>query len=121
VNAELPRPISEIEATLIREALAVAPLPEAHAAMLENLSNLQVVYRCPCGCGSVSFAIPEGRETKLTRVADAQGKTSTGEMVGFMVRATPEQVAHIEVYWHHTEGAPLPEPGSLEPWRGRTV
>jgi hypothetical protein len=83
--------------------------------MLEGLSQLQVVHRCPCGCASISFTVPEDSNQKLLRVADAEGFTSQGESVGFLVQATAMQVAHVEVYWHHTAGAPLPVLGSLRP------
>jgi hypothetical protein len=113
MSSELPRPISAREATPVREAFAVAPTAAARPAMLDNLEDLHVTYRCPCGCASVSFGATLDPESVLVRVADARGTTEQGEEVGFLVQGFGDRVAHVEVYWHHAAGAPLPLPGTL--------
>ena len=121
MSSALPRPITEVEVALIREAFGVAATSDARPEMLSSLSQLQVIHCCPCGCASVSFAISNEAEHSLMRVADALGTTPQGESVGFMVRATSSQVAHIEVYWHHSGAAPLPVLGSLKSYAAATA
>lgn len=112
-----PRPISSAELQVLQTVLTRAPTPDTPSVMADALSNLIVYSKCDCGCASVGF-LPEGTpasaNTKL--VADGLGLSPDNEQVGIIVYGSLGQIVELELYWHHSEGAPLPKPETIVPW-----
>jgi hypothetical protein len=116
VEALQPRPISEVEALLIRRALEKAPMSDISMPPADSIDRLNVVCRCICGCASVGF-VGDAEEGNLgaTRLADAEGLEPSGRWVGLIIWGTPSQVTSLEVYG--MDHAQLPSPDSLGPYR----
>ena len=112
-----PRPISTAELRVLQTVLSRAPTADTPSVAGETLSGLTVHSKCDCGCASVGF-LPEGTSananTKL--IADGLGLSPDNEQVGIIVYGSPGQIVELELYWHHTEGAPLPKPETIVPW-----
>lgn len=112
-----PRPISAAELRVLQTVLTRASTTDTPSVSAEILSNLIVYSKCDCGCASVGF-LPEGTSananTKL--VADGLGLSPDNEQVGVIVYGSPGQIVELELYWHLTEGAPLPRPETIVPW-----
>ena len=109
-----PRPLTQHEIDIVREALKVALVPSLATAPPFSPESMRVVCRCPCGCASVGF-VPEDKEVALnaTLLADADASTPTGQPVGVIIWGTPDKVTGLEVHWWLAEGAPLPTAGTL--------
>lgn len=112
-----PRPISPAELQVLQTVLTRAPTAETPSIAGEALSSLMVYSKCDCGCASVGFLpkeTPANANTKL--IADGLGLSADNNQVGVIVYGSPGQVVELEVYWHYTDGAPLPRPETIAPW-----
>ena len=115
-----PRPISEHEAAVIKQALLRAPfnpaLPDAFTAvpneLFEDIEALSVVAECDCGCCSVDFQNAARTEQQVT---EAVGLLSGGERVDIIVWANGESISRLEIVGHLGKGE-LPDPETICSW-----
>ena len=110
------RPLTTQEEQLVRWLINSVGQEENY---LPQVSRLRVVTRCTCGCPSVDFAL-DGRLSKLHGpadiIADAEGRTPEGALVGVILRVREGELSDLEVY--STDGFTstfsLPSPGQLK-------
>jgi hypothetical protein len=91
------RPIGTHEVDVIRAALERAAVAPVSALMSHELSHLEVVGRCDCGCASVDF-VASPCDRRSTVVADATGRTPRGGQVGVIVWGRSDAVTGLEIY-----------------------
>jgi len=106
------RPISEIEAAIVRQVLhraAVAPISEE---TVRSIEALKVKGICECGCRSVEFDAPEGIEQRL---ADGAGFLDSGDRVDILIWARNGHIASLEIVDHQGAGE-LPKPETVSSW-----
>lgn len=107
--AERLRFVSQVEADVIRAALARCPTPEFSDALLATIDSLEVVGRCSCGCDTVDFRGLDWSEPP-TLVADGVGTIAGGHDVGILIFANAQRVVCLEVYGFDDRPARLPAP-----------
>jgi hypothetical protein len=111
------RPLTLEEQTLLRWLLAHGL--EGAELYLDQIPRARVVSRCSCGCPSVDLAL-DGRLSKRvggsTILADVQGRSPEGALVGVIVHARDGELSELEVYSRDGLAArfSLPTPGLLE-------
>jgi hypothetical protein len=109
------RPLSDQEHQLVRWLINSA----GQENYLPQVPRLRIVTRCTCGCPSVDFAL-DGRLSKrhgpADIIADAEGLTAEGALVGVILRAREGEVSELGVY--SMDGAAstfnLPSPSMLK-------
>lgn len=82
-----------------------------------QISQLQVVSRCPCGCPSVDFAIAgRSRFGPSEVIACADGHSPEGTPVWVMLHSHQGEIAELEVYPLANDAGVfgLPKPESLK-------
>ena len=111
------RPVSTEEAAVIRAALARAATGAVAETVVAGIRSREVVDRCPCGCDSVQFAVPDGAP-RAAPIADGVGKTPRGGQVGVLVFATGAFIKELEVYdlGAGDDDLRLPLPDSIRSW-----
>ena len=112
-----PRCITEQEAKVIEALLSRAPITASPWLLQGGINSLVVHSKCDCGCAGIGF-VPESEKAPATtaRLADGLGLTANNQEVGVLLYGTDEVIVELEVYWHETEPAPLPEPETVVPW-----
>lgn len=84
-----------------------------------QIPKLRVVSRCGCGCPTIDFAMGTTRKIGPSDVvADAQGRSPEGILVGVIVHICEDEISELEVYGVARENEPfsLPRPEALTPW-----
>ena len=89
-------------------------------AYLEQVPRVRVVSRCSCGCPTIDLALDgrlSGRKGPSTILADAQGQSPEGALIGVIVHAREDELSELEVYSIDglAERFTLPNPEQLEP------
>jgi hypothetical protein len=113
-----PRLVAEAEALVIERALKSAPVAEVPPLLLTSVRSLRVVSRCGCGCASVDFSPPTSNEAVWEPLADATGKSPTGEDLGIIVWGKDGCISGLEIYSYTDAPAPLPVIESIVPCPG---
>src|SRR5262245_58035785 len=93
------RPLRDDERGLL-EWLLKHGTPEA-AAYLEQLPKVTVVSRCACGCPTIDFAVDDKAAPTFgpsTQLADVDGKSPEGVLVGIILHAREGLISELEVY-----------------------
>ena len=109
------RPISKEEAAVVIAALHRAGTGLAASGLESQVPSLTVVAYCECGCGSVSFAVPEGPAYGI-ELASGCGLTSEGATVGVLVFGNSETIESLEIWQADEEEASFPKPESVRKW-----
>jgi hypothetical protein len=109
------RQLSEAEHKLVEWLLAHGG-PGA-AKYKTQVTNLNVVSMCGCGCPTIDFALQSGRKVGASEiVSEAGGTTPEGVSVGIILHAREGELSELEVY--STSGLDvsfsLPHPELLE-------
>lgn len=116
------RPLTDEERSLTRWMLEHGK-PEA-LAFLPQLDHARVVSRCPCGCGSVVFAIKGQKAPAGTGMQPVADFVFGGDddLCGIFVFAQAGLLAGLEVYGLAID-APmvLPLPEQLRPFSNQSV
>lgn len=86
----LPRPITEQEAAVIRQALLRTALAPIQAEVIRTINNLRVTGECECGCRSIEFEPPNAEEHQLS---DGVGYLHSGERFDIIVWGRGAQVS----------------------------
>jgi len=83
-----------------------------------QIPKLRVVSRCGCGCPTIDFAMGTTRKDGPSHViADAEGNSPEGVLVGVIVHVREEEISELEIYSVTGEKRfSLPKPESLVPW-----
>lgn len=111
------RNISDAEAAVIERALEIAATDERGRELISLVRSLQIVSRCQCGCASVDFCVTEPDQVAEI-VADAVGKSPSGEDLGLIVWTQGGKLSSLEVYSYSETPAPLPELASISSFGG---
>jgi hypothetical protein len=93
------RPLNDGERALI-DWLIANGIPESQA-LKQQLTGLQVIGRCSCGCPTVDFASGDSHQptTGPSRIlADFFGVTPEGVEVGVILHARQDRISELEVY-----------------------
>ena len=91
------RPLNSAERRLIAWLLET----ESNAAYREQLSRAHVVSTCGCGCPSIDLALGDSREKRSggsTILAEANGRSTEGALVGVMLHEREGELSELEVY-----------------------
>lgn len=107
-----PRPITEQEIAVVRQALLHAALAPVRPETIRAIGNLRVTGECECGCRSIEFEAPEAKEHRLS---DGVGYLRSGERVDIIVWGHGNQVSSLEIVDHLGAGE-LPEANSVCSW-----
>src|SRR5687767_2530803 len=91
------RSISRSEADIVRAALERASRVPLEETVRAAIPNLEVVYRCECGCASVNFDASTS-EQRSGIIADATGQTPRGGQVGVIVWGRSDAITGLEIY-----------------------
>jgi hypothetical protein len=110
------RPLSGEERTLLEWLLAHGfPNVGRYAAQLPRVT---VVSRCTCGCPTIDLAV-DGKQTfgASELIADVEGRSPEGILVGVILHGREGQLAELEVYPIDEIQGPfaLPSPSTLVP------
>jgi hypothetical protein len=74
---------------------------EGAKAYLDQIPRARVVSRCSCGCPTVDLAL-DGHLSKRaggsTILADVQGRSPEGALVGVIVHGREGELSELEVY-----------------------
>jgi hypothetical protein len=111
------RPLSNEETPLLEWILAHHGLSDA-SKYLPQIPQLRVVAKCGCGCPTLDFAIGTTRKIGPSDIiADVQGRSPEGVLVGVIVHLRDGEISELEVYDVAGEGRPftLPKPEALAP------
>ena len=101
----------ELVVWLLRNAATIGDV----AAFLDQASHLRVVGGCGCGCPSVDFKAG-GQDAVASIIADAEGTSPEGVMVGVILWAKEGRISGLEVYpFADTGRFGLPRPENLKP------
>ena len=109
------RAISKDEAAVVAAALSRAGKGRAAPGLESQVNSLTVVAYCECGCGSVSFAVPEGHAYGI-ELASGCGFTPDGTKVGVLVFGNSETIGSLEIWQADEEPASFPESESVRNW-----
>ena len=88
------RPISDIEATIVRETIQRAAVQPVSEDLLSTIPYIHVVGRCGCGCATVHF---EAQSRESYPIAEGIGTTPSGGTVGVIVWGTSNAITGLEV------------------------
>ena len=66
------------------------------ASYMTQVSTLQVVSRCDCGCASINFSAPTG--SSMDVLSDYQWTTHEGHLCGVFIFARDNRLAGLEVW-----------------------
>jgi hypothetical protein len=111
------RPLTVEEQALLRWLLVHGM--EGAELYLDQIPRARVVSRCSCGCPSVDLAL-DGRISKRvggsTILADVEGKSPEGALVGVILHARDGEISELEVYSRDglAQRFGLPTPDLLE-------
>ena len=106
------RAISQNEVAVVRWLLDNA-LIQGTAIPSQDVSALQVVGGCACGCISISFDTADGSRI----IADAVARYSDGKQAGLLLWGTDAAVSSLEVYDLDPEASHrIPDVGVLRAW-----
>ena len=107
-GTELDRPAAQQERAIVGWLLQQAePRFQPLAAQIDSL---QVVWRCNCGCPSVSFAVTASDSDKPYGLISDQLATVNVRLVGVMLFVKHEQLSMLEVYSFDGDENPLELP-----------
>ena len=115
-RAEMNRELSPAERALVQwvvEHSAAEP-----QALLAQIPHLHVVGSCGCGCPTIELALASTPRPQVVGypVAEAQGHSPEGVLVGVIVFANAGVLTELEIYSITGEGPySLPSPESLTP------
>lgn len=76
------RPITEQESAIVRKSLQRAALHPVEEETLQSIGALKVKAECECGCRTIEFDVPDGKEHML---ADGLGYLDTGELLNIII------------------------------------
>ena len=107
-----PRPLTETERALVERLCILNAVPVSSSG---DVTRLQVIGRCECGCASVDFIPDEGSSV----LGDAFGTTASGIEVGLLLWGRAGMVSGLEVYMLGEETSELPDPQTLRPGHQR--
>jgi len=117
-RAGAPRPLTERELELVEALLGGAGA--AGGRYLGQLSRLQVVGGCGCGCPSIDLGVDgagDGGPARPLVVADAV--SPEGEPVGVILWVRGAVLSGLEVHaWNGSVSVRLPDPATLSAIRG---
>lgn len=94
MKAFSPRPITEEELNVIRQALQRAALMPVGGETFQAIGSLTVKAECECGCRSVEFDAPEGKERMM---ADGVGYLDEDGSLNKIIWGRGTQVSRLEV------------------------
>jgi hypothetical protein len=94
MRAVTPRPIAPEELAVLERALRVAPVATVSDSVFAELTTLQVVGVCTCGCRSVYFSAESHGDM---RIADTWGRTLDGAQIDIMVWTRGGHVAALDL------------------------
>ena len=104
----------ELVVWLLQKAATISDV----AAFFDQVSHLRVVGGCGCGCPSVDFKAG-GQDAVASIIADAEGTSPEGVMVGVMLWVKEGRISGLEVYpFADTGRFGLPRPNDLKPTFG---
>jgi hypothetical protein len=110
------RPLSTEERTLLEWLLAHGFSNASRYAA--QLPHITVVSRCTCGCPTIDLAV-DGKQTfgASELIADVEGRSPEGILVGVILHGREGQLAELEVYPIDEIQGPfaLPSPSTLVP------
>src|SRR5690242_13325309 len=96
-RARINRPITPEEIDVLRATLERASVVQDSCAFTAALEGLRVIDRCPCGCATINFALPDA-DNPSHPIADALGENAVGEALGILVWGRGHSITELEVY-----------------------
>ena len=113
------RSLSAQERTLIEWLLVNGGVPDARS-YLNQVPRARVVSRCTCGCPTIDVALDghlSGRKGGSDIVADVEGISPEGGLVGVILHSRDGELSELEVYSIDglSDRFSLPTPDLLKP------
>ena len=109
------RRLSPAEEAIVRWMLRNASRAGDLSKLEPSVTSLRVVGRCSCGCPSIDF-VPGGQAMGAQLVAEAQGVTSDGYVVGVLLWVLNGAISALEFYDVDEPARALPTVDSLVIW-----